>query len=598
MLMRILLSSILVWGFSCHPAFAVNTPEITEHKGVLQIHLYGTRQQMFKQYGELIKSRIHLSALDFYANKIIRNIEINKPGAVGSVVKAFVTNFIYPKMRSNFSDEDLNLLETFADQVGLSRDTVVNAILFPDVGEYLLAKLYGNQTILDNFKLPAMGFGCTTFVVLPDSVDGKLIHARNLDYFGIGTWDKHQTITYYHTTEPNEVAYASISSLGNPLAGPTVFNEMGIVIDLHQNTVNQVSLTGTPVLSILDYTIRHAKTLEHAVSILSSFKFTTPWKFNISSAKENRAMMVEVSADAMAFHPTVAGMLIETNHVRTKPMKIAEFSPGQQYAEDSVMREFNVFKQLASLKTVTKQDAVDIISSSINWAGGLDTESSMHGVVSRINNVQSLVFVPEEEAVYVAVPKFDFAKPTEGEFIPFTTSFSTKINPLKPVLQKTKSLARNQILAQAEYRKADVEITENGFIAKGLGHLEKSMELDPSDAHYPLMAGLTAFKMAGQLWKQDRSAALGLFHKGLSHFKVSYELGLSPYHLSIVQLFTARFLFGINKDREANELVSKIKLGMSSVLDRATSEAKNKGFKLEDYSKLIISYSEADVLGF
>lgn len=575
---------------------------LTRHRdGLWIMNLYGTRKEMAAQHGRLVAKGIKNSALEVFMHKISHGLEVYEAGFFSKIM----VNYVYASsFKSRIPKEEVEIHKAFMQAVNVERSEYLNALIFPDLGEYLMAKLYSSSKVSSLGMIPGKGLGCTSVVVEPSQSRNGLLFARNFDFYGLNAWDGNAAVIYFHPSEPGAMSYASISTLGIHLATPTAFNEAGLMMTLHQNTVDQVSRSGKSIVLISEEVIRKAKTIDEAIAILKSYSYATPWKIVVASAKEGKSAMIEVSADHIVVHPSQNGIIVETNHVKTPQMKKDEFSLNFRYTEDSVLRHDRLLEKIRSAGQLSIQNAVDLISGSEISMQGKTVYSQ--GLPARMDNVQSVVFVPQANIVYVAVPEFSFAKPVNGRYVPVPMIFTTdsdrtmqsQLAQMPPDLKMSRPVPEDVQHAHAYYRMAAVQGGEEGDLAQAVHSLAQATSLQPQEPLYPLMSALTHFRWAGLVYKKNMQEAEQLLKKGFELLTTAEALQPSPYFKSVISLFKGRYLDLVQMRNEAQTHYREVQSAFSQPLSDAKKAGMKKPYAWKKLKEIIIDYIDGDLYTF
>jgi tetratricopeptide (TPR) repeat protein len=578
---------------------------IEEVHGIWVVDLYGSREEMARRHGELVRERLDQTAVPYFAGKIRHSIGntyiIRDAPWLEPVFSSAIDLVAQEPLRNAIPADDDRMLLAFAQGAGLSAREIRDAWTLPDAGQWLTATLFGKNQVQKGYfgALPAVGaLGCSSLIVSsPLSADG-LLHARNLDYEGYGIFDRAPALIRYHPSEPGAQQYISLSSLGLHQAGISAMNESGIILTLHQSMVAQTSLRGTPILSINERVIREARSLDQAVGILASVRHSGSWRVLLSSAREDRSLLVEISAqgtyvteDSRFERPTArAGLLLATNHVLTTELQEDEFSVNYRYAEDTRLRlralQHLANRELAQKGRIDLQASINIISSGEAFLeSGNSTRPTSHGIIAKLNNIQSVVFEPAHNRVWVArAPEgLETAKPLQGQYISlplFRNSLETPAPQIRESSQKP-TLAR--ITAHARYREAAALATEESRFTEAARLYAEAGTLEPAEAIHALMEGLSWFQ-AGAF----EAAELALLR----------ALALNPdrYHRSLLQLFLGR-LDDIQGDRtSALTRYASVETGLSRGMTEQVHKHKRKPYKANWARKIVLDAIQADVL--
>jgi len=583
---------------------------LSRFEGIWILNLHGTREEMAEQHGVLAKDYIADSALPFFANKIHKSIEntyiAQEFPPFAPVAKWFIDQWVHDPLIQMIPPEDIPHLKAFSKASGYNYRSLLTAMVVPDAGQWLISKIFGKNKVLEGFFKPINGLGCTTFISGEKENENGFIHARNLDYDSYGIFGKNPAVIYFHPEDESELSYASFTSLGLHTAGITAFNEAGIAYSLHQTMVDSVSQLGTPILSVNDYMIRHATNLEDAVNFYRLNDFAGSWAIHISSVKEKKSASIEVSADGVEIKYHDDAFMYATNHVHSKMMQEKEFSYHYQYYEDTRLRYQNLANMFQFKKSVSLQESIDRISSQDYYKkDGTIENRSVHGVIAKMNNIQSVVMAPETGWAYIAMPKEQFAKPVTGNYVPVPMRFEILRNVenvensfLNTPKTKKPSFGPTleQVKAHADLRRASALATENEDYEQAIMHLESAFIKEPKEVHYPILIALSALGWAGQL--ENRSEIDEKLSLMLEWLEQAEELNPQGYMKTLVALFKGRYYDLTNQRQKAFLEYVKIDSSYSKKVEQVKEKAFKKQYKLKEVKKMVVDYLHIDLHQF
>jgi|GEM_PF-5617360 len=604
-----LLALVFAMAVAAPPAIAtpreIAASRMEQIQGIWVVDLYGTREEMARRHGELVRERLDQTAVPYFAGKIrhsigntyiVRDIPWLEP-----IFSSAIDLIAQEPLRNAIPVDDDSMLLAFAQGAGLSAREIRDAWTLPDAGQWLTATLFGKNQLPKGYfgPLPSVGaLGCSSLIVSSPLSAAGLLHARNLDYEGYGIFDRAPALIRYHPSEPGAQQYISLSSLGLHQAGISAMNESGVILTLHQAMVAQTSLRGSPILSVNERVIREARSLEQALQILASVKHSGSWRVLLSSAREDRALLVEISAkgtyvaeDSRFDRPTArAGLLLATNHVNAAELQMDEFSVNYRYAEDTRLR-LRALQRLAGREISRKgridlQAAIDMISSGEAFdEEGVASQPTSHGIIAKLNNIQSLVFEPARNRIWVArAPEgLETAKPLQGTYIGLPLFRNSLAPPAPESREPSEKPTLARITAHARYREAAALATEESRFSEAARLYAEAAAHEPTEAVHALMEGLSWFQ-AGEF----AAAQAALLHAG--------SLNPDRYHRSLLALFLGR-LSDIDGDRlSALARYASVETGLSQGLTAQALKHKRKPYKAKWARKVVLDAIQADVL--
>ncbi len=365
------------------------------------LHTSGTDFEIGRQHAEIMGTRVHEGMVGFYGDFWERLLK-NKP-------KSFPHNLVVPLLQKIV---DPGLVNQLVKQVpDHARDRILGVaagaklpfqklltpLVLPDLLPLLQA--YAGRLGAVNFidVSPPPLFGCSSFV----HNGKKFLQARNLDFPGVGYWDRYPVIQMM--APKNTLRYIGFSTAGVPVAGITGVNEAQISVALHQHYCFETNLKGHLPFVIGEEILRRARSLNEALEILRNFKVASSWAFVVADGKTRKAFVYET-------HPKAAGIrwlnennptLTHSNFYQTAEPAAKEYATTERMVWDNYSRAKRL-KQIIekSGDNFDISEAVKAISD--HWDPYWETEKIMNRTVSQIYNVQSVVWDLENMKAYFA----------------------------------------------------------------------------------------------------------------------------------------------------------------------------------------------------
>ena len=598
-------------GVAVQGSFASGAEEgiLRSHRGVWILSLRGSRVEMAAQHGRLVADRIAETALPYFADRIRTAVRqagpLRKSKALARAAELLVDLTVMAPLRRRLTEEDQAVARAFAQGSGYPEEKVLDGWVVPDAGQWLVGQVFGGLRPLAGAYAPLPpALGCSSFVT-GDAEEG-LIHARNLDYDSYGVFDANPVVIYFHPSDPNEQSYASFSSLGLHTAGITAVNESGVALGLHQTMVDDARVRGTPILSITESVIRGARTLDEAIAILRAARFTSSWNVILSSAREGRAASVEVSPSDVSVFELDGSLLARTNHVMSPVQQAKEFSYDYMYSEDTRARLANLEAMFAGRASIAAPDAVDAISSAVDFRGGRSEDRTHHRIVAKMNNIQSVVMSARAGIAYVAVPVVAGSKPVEGRYVPVPMELAAlraggeagleaALASMPGDLAPSRGVSEARARAHSLYREAAVLAGEQSRFGDAAERVGQARALEPGEAIYPLMEGILLFRAAGEV---GRDGAEALVEAAAERLVDARALGLSAYHQSLASLFLGRSADLLGHREEALGHYGRVDREFSEPLAKAAKRGLREAYRLGRIGRLVVDVIHGDVFRF
>lgn len=459
-------------------------------EGIHFLKVRGSLADRFRAHGKLLAEEIQQGPFPVLAKRnetLIRNTpslpKIFQDLAVFSHDKILV-NFLM----SNLTAEEKDALHAFSESCGIPHSACQQALFQPET-MMMLSRLSAMQSFLPG-NLP----GCTSCVALKNRTkSGELLVARNLDYPMVGPWEKNPVVVFNEPT--GEIPYVYVSSAGLHTGGLTSINQEGITLCLHAHFGKNISLTGRPITLIGDEIIRKAKTIDQAIDMAKKSKRLANWAFVFSSAKENRAVVLQMTPDKMIVHSSEDDFLAHTNFFHTKELQSQEALFCGAYQDDLKTR-FLRMTQLCKRMDLEPRNLMAALGDHVDILNG--QQRVFGNTISVINTVCSIVMAPQSQHIWLSTRS---ESPTGlGNFLEVDLQNFWK-NSDDTIPKKVISHSINPKLAEGVrwYRKAYQAYQMAPHNAETLSltreFISKSIDAFPSDGHLYLQLGLICFRM-------------------------------------------------------------------------------------------------------
>jgi Acyl-coenzyme A:6-aminopenicillanic acid acyl-transferase len=286
---------------------------------VYVLHLQGTREEMARQHGELLRDEIRKGVLPLMANFLAQQLkgESDILSRIKSSLVGMGLTGLSRYVARNAPAELRRELHKVAEAAGMTRRDADMALAVPDTMMWVLGmtdRLWRlRMSVSPTPRKGGVGFGCSGVVAQPSATaDGHLLQARNLDYDGIGTFDKYPTVAFCKPVDGQ--AYVWIASAGVHSAALTGMNESGIFLGSNTSPTTDVSLRGMPFLAVNDEVVRQATNLDEAVAILNRRTCVSGYNVVLSHGPSGESIVVEYSANHLGIRKPLGGCLAATNH--------------------------------------------------------------------------------------------------------------------------------------------------------------------------------------------------------------------------------------------------------------------------------------------
>jgi hypothetical protein len=248
---------------------------------------------------------------------------------------------------------------------------------------------------------------CSSLAVWGEAtVDGELRHARNFDFPGASIWDLAPVVVFCEPT--NGLRYGFVTTRGLDAPGITCFNEAGLTLTVHTRFHRDVNYSGTSVIDLGHEVIRTASSIDDAIATTRRLGAASTWGLLVSSASEQRAVVIETTGRAVEVVESAAGAHQScTNRYLSEELRRHEVTTSNAFAVDSDSRFSQLEAFVAKATGGIDGDDLEELLGDYDAPGIVDrrpgvTRLSGNSVVSPIS-VASIVAEPATRSIRVSV---------------------------------------------------------------------------------------------------------------------------------------------------------------------------------------------------
>ena len=454
--------------------------------GVHVLDLRGSFFEMGEQHGALLPQAVRGGPIPYYRSYVERLVGKGL-GPAGKLVMPALQTLIGKQVERAMPDYAVETIRGIAAGAGLSFEEFMAGCTLPDTLLWVAARAM-------ELKAPgpavvhrlSLGLGCTSAIAWGEATkDGKLLHARNLDYHGVGTWPSNAAVLF-HTPDQGH-RYVSVASAGVGMGGVTAMNEAGLTLTVHQHMFTaSTRLGGTPIGAVGDRVMREASSLDEAEAILRSHTPIGCWTYLVADGKRRDVLCLEESPDRKA-----ARRIGGSEHT---------FGYANVYLDEELGRtEVNLYGSYWRHNEARHRRASELLA---ERSGALDP-AGMAGVVgdrgredcrisesiAMVMTVGSVVFSPEDGEVWVGTGE---APTSRGEWVCF--SFDALGAASKPSFRLADGETDAARQAYEHYRRAYVAYLDEGDVRGAQAEMDRARALAPDEALFHFLAGLTALE--------------------------------------------------------------------------------------------------------
>jgi tetratricopeptide (TPR) repeat protein len=462
-------------------------PATLSHHGSLRVlSLQGSFREMGRQHGALLAEDVKTGPIPYYAD-FVEKMFSRSLGSLGPVALTALQRTVGSRVARGLPPFARETIEGIAEGAGIKYDEFLRGCTMPDAMLWVVSRLIQarrSQPALTHRTV--LGLGCTSAIAWGGATkDGKLLHARNFDYHGVGPWPRTQAVVFMRPVKGQR--YVSVAAAGVGLGGITAMNEAGLTLTVHQHMfTGEAKLGGTPIGIAGDIVMREAKTLDDAERILRAHTPIGCWTYLIASGAEKSVLCFEENPHAKAPRRIARDQEIfgYANIYLDRELGRTERNLYGAYWRHNGARHARVNSWLErSRGDITPNKMTEILADTD------DPRCRIRAAIGMVLTVGSVVFRPEDGALWVGSGE---APTSRHEFIPFSFAregHAPELGSLMPPQDPVADAAFEQ------YRRAYVAYVDERDTSRALAHVDRARQMAPNETVYQTVFGALALSL-------------------------------------------------------------------------------------------------------
>jgi len=474
--------------------------------GLNVLSVAGTFHEMGRQHGALLAEDIRRGPLPYYRSFVEKIARGAAPGPLGGVLRQAMRKTVGRSVAHGMPPFALETLRGMAEGASLPFEEVLEGATMPDTLVWLAARLVELKRVPPAVRHRlALGLGCTSAIAWGGATqDGKLLHARNLDYHGVSCWPSTSTVLFH--TPARGQRYVSCTAAGVPMGGFTAMNEAGLTLTVHQHMfTHRARLGGTPIAIVGDIVMREAKTLEDAEAILAQHRPIGCWTYLVADGNKREVLCWEEDPGHRATRriKTNEEVFGYANIYLDEHLGETERDLYPTYWRHNHGRFARANQLLRERRGQLDAEGMAAILGDIG-----DERCRLRDSIAMALTVGSVVFRPEDGTFWVGSGE---APTSHGAFIPFSLR-TMEHAPEAGTLNPGDAIDPRARDAFERFRRAYVAYMDHEDVAGARRELSMACESAPTQPAYHAVAGILGLSdgdAADAARMLDRAIALG-----------------------------------------------------------------------------------------
>ncbi len=323
---------------------------------------------------------------------------------------------------------------------------------------------------LQNMNLVA----CTALGVNGErSMDGKLLVGRNFDFSMGDKFARDKIVAFYRPEKGYKFAFITWGGMIGVVSG---MNDQGLVVTLNAAKSGIPRSSKTPVSILARQILQYASNIQEAYEIAGNSETFVAESFLVSSASDNRTVVIEKSPDDMALYDPGGDYLVLTNHFQSETFRDSELTR-QNIAEGASMYRWNRTREL--MDSTPRHDQLSF-ALLLRDQGGLGGEPIGMGNEKAVNQLiahHSVIFKPSELKMWVSTSPYQL-----GAYLCYDLNrvFADTTEVTDRIWLEEESIAPDPFLHSEQF-KAFREYTRETIRLKALINMEEAGSITDSE---------------------------------------------------------------------------------------------------------------------
>jgi len=322
--------------------------------------------------------------------------------------------------------------------------------------------------------------GCSSIALWDDfTEDGNLLIGRNFDFYVNDEFAQNKIVEFINPESGYKYASVTWAGMVGVVSG---MNEKGLTVTLNAGKSSIPMRGKTPVSIVARSILQNAQTINEAVEIADKFDVFVSESFLIGSAKDNKAVVIEMSPKRMDVYETNNGKLICTNHFQSNGYKTDKRNQNQIEESHSYYRLEKLEESFQAEKKYKVKDVLKVLRD----VSGLQNENLGLGNEKALNQLMAhhgVIFKPAELKMWVSNNPYQL-----GAFDAYDLNTVFKLKELKPI--KSLELPKDDFINSKDFKRY-----------KKFKELHKTIELATNSEKIVSNEILTAYQKSNpELW--------------------------------------------------------------------------------------------------
>ncbi len=466
--------------------------------GLHVLYLSGTWEEMATAHAALLKEEIRTGLIPFFGGFIERHMKHGPLGAMPDSLRRFAADLMESQIAGPIERalpaEQRAVLAALAAETGYTVPEVARVLSLPDAAAILTAFISesGGKALSGLGRLKIEVPGCSAVVLGPPHTKNRhLLHARNLDYDCLGTWDTHRVVSF--NAPKGELKHVAFTTAGAFTSGLTGMNEAGLFLGCNVSPTWDVRPNGQAFHALQTRILSEAHNVEEAVEILRSTPRASGFNLHLSHGPSGTGCVVEYSGHHAHVRWLRQGRLCATNHYAGKKMQQYQLDAPAHTHHNSHARLDRLEALTADLTDATVADMANLMRDRLDPA--LGRHRPVGHIVASPLNVQSIVADVTAGETWVSN---GLAPAVDSDYMGF--NLHEHFNDPGAPIKKLKGVRPVQLSTEQRgtvdlFKQSYMAYIHEHDLAKARGFMVTACAADPGEPAFPMLAAMLSLQM-------------------------------------------------------------------------------------------------------
>ncbi|MEX1192668.1 MAG: C45 family autoproteolytic acyltransferase/hydrolase [Brumimicrobium sp.] len=319
--------------------------------------------------------------------------------------------------------------------------------------------------------------GCTSTALWGDeTADGELLIGRNFDFYAGDEFAEEKVIAFFKPDKGHPFMSVTWPGMLGIVSG---MNYEGLTVTMNAGKSDIPLTAKKPITILAREIIQYASTIEEAIEIAKQSEVFVSESLMIGSAKDKKAVLIEISPDKMDVYEVANSKLVCSNHFQSEAYKDDKRN-NEHIVESHSMYRYN---RISELLNDTSKMTPNALAEILRDREGTNEKAIGYGNEKALNQLlahHAVIFKPEQLKVWVSSSPYQL-----GAFTSYDLNeiFGENKHTLKPQYIDSLTIPEDPFLKTKAYKNYEEFRIIDRSVDRALSNEDQSFSLEKID-HY------------------------------------------------------------------------------------------------------------------